>query len=121
MRNEIYHHGILGQKWGIRRFQNKDGTRTSAGKKRYNSEHPKMDEKTKRTIKVASAVGAAGAAIATAGIIMSAHLSEIEVSEKADRAIRKAKAYIAEGIIDKNADVRESSRKGLDYLRSLRR
>lgn len=32
--SEIYHHGIKGQKWGVRRFQNKDGTRTSAGKKR---------------------------------------------------------------------------------------
>ena len=33
-RNELYHHGIKGQKWGIRRFQNKDGTLTEAGKKR---------------------------------------------------------------------------------------
>lgn len=32
--NELYHHGILGQKWGVRRYQNKDGTLTSAGKKR---------------------------------------------------------------------------------------
>ncbi len=31
---ELYHHGIKGQKWGIRRFQNKDGTLTTAGKKR---------------------------------------------------------------------------------------
>lgn len=31
----IYHHGVLGQKWGIRRYQNKDGSLTSAGKKRY--------------------------------------------------------------------------------------
>lgn len=30
----LVHHGILGQRWGIRRFQNKDGTRTSAGKRR---------------------------------------------------------------------------------------
>lgn len=32
--SELYHHGILGQKWGIRRFQNSDGTYTEAGKKR---------------------------------------------------------------------------------------
>ena len=33
----IVHHGIKGQKWGVRRFQNKDGTRTPAGKARYGS------------------------------------------------------------------------------------
>lgn len=31
----LYHHGIKGQKWGVRRFQKKDGTLTSEGKKRY--------------------------------------------------------------------------------------
>lgn len=32
---DLAHHGILGQKWGIRRFQNKDGSLTIDGKKRY--------------------------------------------------------------------------------------
>ena len=32
---ELRHHGIKGMKWGKRRFQNTDGTLTSAGKKRY--------------------------------------------------------------------------------------
>lgn len=32
---ELYHHGIKGQRWGIRRYQNPDGTLTEAGKKRY--------------------------------------------------------------------------------------
>jgi len=32
----IKHHGIKGQRWGIRRFQNEDGSLTSQGKKRYN-------------------------------------------------------------------------------------
>ena len=33
--NELTHHGIKGQKWGVRRFQNKDGSLTPAGKRRY--------------------------------------------------------------------------------------
>lgn len=33
--NEIYHFGIKGQKWGVRRYQNKDGTLTPAGRERY--------------------------------------------------------------------------------------
>jgi hypothetical protein len=35
--NELFHHGILGQKWGVRRYQNKDGSLTDAGKRRYSN------------------------------------------------------------------------------------
>lgn len=35
MNNELYHHGIQGQKWGHRRWQNEDGTYNEAGKERY--------------------------------------------------------------------------------------
>ena len=41
MNNELYHFGIKGQKWGVRRFQNSDGTLTPVGKKQR--------EKMKRT------------------------------------------------------------------------
>ena len=37
MSNYIKHHGVKGQKWGVRRFQNKDGTLTPAGKQKYGS------------------------------------------------------------------------------------
>lgn len=34
MNDELYHHGILGQRWGIRRYQNSDGSYTSLGRRR---------------------------------------------------------------------------------------
>lgn len=45
--NSLSHHGILGQKWGIRRFQNPDGSLTEAGRKRYSEIHdgPLLEKK----------------------------------------------------------------------------
>lgn len=42
---ELYHYGIKNMKWGVRRYQNKDGSLTPAGIKRYNKEVQKLKDR----------------------------------------------------------------------------
>ena len=47
---ELYHWGIKGMKWGVRRYQNKDGSLTPAGKKRYSKEYEKLSKKITKNV-----------------------------------------------------------------------
>lgn len=47
---ELYHHGIKGMKWGVRRYQNADGSLTNAGKKRAEHKLNKLFEKSDKAI-----------------------------------------------------------------------
>ena len=55
---ELYHHGIKGQKWGVRRFQNKDGSLTPAGEKRYGDDNQANQTLKQDTKKYSSIDGA---------------------------------------------------------------
>ena len=43
--DELYHHGVKGMKWGVRRYQNKDGSLTNAGRKKISKKYKKLSIK----------------------------------------------------------------------------
>lgn len=72
--NELYHYGIKGMKWGIRRFQNKDGSLTKAGLKRYSDS-------------ASSAASAVGKAIVKGGKKVAEKISEKHAQRKEEKRI----------------------------------
>ena len=98
--NELYHHGIKGMKWGVRRYQNYDGSYTQAGVKRYNKA---MDtyEKRKADYKTAKSSGMKGdglklkkAKVKEAKREVNKHYKHLKLDKKADQGkILYSKGY----------------------------
>lgn len=50
--NELYHWGVKGMKWGVRRYQNKDGSLTKAGQRRYDRDLRERQDKNEKNTNV---------------------------------------------------------------------
>ena len=94
--SELFHHGIKGQKWGIRRYQNPDGTLTEEGRRRFGTVAGL--EKVQRKKKVLGAGFATAAAFAGATTAISRHYGNLaRAGEAAARSANMAKRYAMGG------------------------
>ena len=121
----LSHHGIKGQRWGVRRFQNEDGSLTSKGKKRELTDQEKSDrnKNIRRTVGTAVAGAAIGAAVVGAAWYaknmntkkaLRQKRAAAALKGKATRAARKASGYYE---TFKNVDVLIS--KGDQFVKSF--
>lgn len=103
--NELYHHGVKGQKWGIRRYQNADGSLTAAGKRRYYGDAPTKADKKEQKAAIKE-IGKDRKSIAK----NSAYLSDREIKD-----------YIARLKLEKELRdlTKENTRKGNEYINNV--
>ncbi len=91
-REELCHYGIKGQKWGIRRFQNEDGTLTAEGKKRARKEYREDNKKAYKKGKKATEFG-------KAAVLMSNRA--LRYAKNADKALEKDPAVLKKSTVRK--------------------
>lgn len=124
MENNLQHHGIKGMHWGVRRYQNKDGSLTEAGKRR--NEELNSEEKKERNTKIALAGMTIATVAASAyyvhknperiGQIMT-QFKGMKVKELKQQAVEKGKAYVDQAIKNAKEDVKTSIKGAKDGFR----
>ena len=103
---ELYHHGILGQKWGVRRYQKADGTLTDEGRKRRQQIINQTEASKKVGKVVGGAIGGAAGVGASAAITLKSGfiIPHLQVGITAGAVAGGAKAF--ESALQKIGDKR---------------
>ena len=122
--NELYHHGVKGMRWGVRRYRNTDGSITAAGKKHYQTRN--RSEESKRKIDARKVVAMAGVltiAAATAyvasnpkaraAVVKAAKSLGKVTSQKTKVCAEKGKHYLKRAGQEFRAGLREGVREGI--------
>ena len=86
----LAHHGIKGQKWGVRRFENPDGTLTAAGRKRYGEGADKIEKRMVKAAKYETKAANAKTALGREFNAMRAYNARINANTRADKAEGKS-------------------------------
>ena len=93
--NELYHYGVMGMKWGVRRYQDKDGNLTDKGKRRF--EDVSIDERLKRR-QSKQAIKLLQKNRSREGLLYNASIADANIAyKKADKYTWKSEAAKAKG------------------------
>lgn len=115
---ELYHHGVKGQKWGVRRYQNKDGSLTSVGAKQKADSDTSSDNSVRNKRIAAAVVGTASVAAAayyvhkhpeSIGKVVS-QFRNIKVNDLSKKAVDAGKTYVKESITGVKEGIKEASK-----------
>lgn len=121
--NYLEHHGILGQKWGIRRYQNEDGSLTEAGKKRYGAESVDKISSAKGTQRRLNDLDQAMSMNKRykkqnerSGKVLSTLKGDNNVSKNLSKKAKENEANIAKGEAEKKRLIKNAEKKGYDII-----
>lgn len=120
---ELYHHGVLGQKWGVRRYQNKDGSLTAAGRSRKTNTEPQSQERNTKLVKRVAAATIMTATVAAGTVYAAKHpekiasvmnkVKNIKMKDLSQQAVEKGKNYVKTAIKEASTGVKEGVKESI--------